>query len=80
LQAQDFGLSIKLYPNPGNQYLQVELPAQLKEVELSLYDMNGRLLLRSEERNLVTENMQNGVYVLEVVWEGGRKNLLWVKK
>jgi hypothetical protein len=69
-----------LYPNPGNQYLQVELPAQLKEVELSLYDMNGRLLLRSEERNLVTENMQNGVYVLEVVWEGGRKNLLWVKK
>jgi CubicO group peptidase (beta-lactamase class C family) len=80
LQAQDFGSSIKLYPNPGSQYLQVELPAQLKEVELSLYDMNGRLVHGSKERNLGTENLQNGVYVLEVVWQGGRKKMLWVKK
>lgn len=80
MQEQDLGSNIKLYPNPGNQNLQIELPTHLKEVKLNLFDMHGNLVLESMERGLVTENLPIGLYVLEVVWEGGKKNLLWVKK
>ncbi len=62
--------SLRLYPNPASNMVVVDLASANFELkELLLYDMSGRLVLKTTSKlSVVTlhcENLQNGVYLLE---------------
>jgi len=69
------GLDVKLYPNPANHVLNVDVNQQLEEAAtLEILDLNGRLietlhmdaLLPKVEIDLESMNLANGVYILNV--------------
>lgn len=55
--------SIKVYPNPARNILQVDAPFP---VRLSLFNIEGRLLLRSEDKSLDVRTLARGLYLLQI--------------
>ncbi|HCA09478.1 M28 family peptidase [Chryseobacterium sp.] len=59
--------SIKIYPNPANDVLHIELPKDHKDFKVEISDMNGRLILNTEnEKKLNTSSLTNGTYIVTV--------------
>ncbi|MBK7426640.1 MAG: lamin tail domain-containing protein [Saprospiraceae bacterium] len=67
-------LDFKVYPNPANQYLDIELSgSEWTEREISIMDINGRLAFyqKSETSNIVKIDLQSvglmdGVYIIQI--------------
>ncbi|MFN1219121.1 M28 family peptidase [Chryseobacterium kwangjuense] len=59
--------TVKIYPNPAQNVLHIELPKNDKNFKVEVSDMNGRLLLNAENENkLNTSGLANGVYMVTV--------------
>lgn len=59
--------TVKIYPNPAQNVLHIELPKNDKNFKVEVTDMNGRLLLNAENENkLNTSGLANGVYMVTV--------------
>ncbi|MDN4011674.1 M28 family peptidase [Chryseobacterium gambrini] len=59
--------SIKIYPNPAKDYLNVELPEDVKDFSLEISDINGRLVLNKENETKVNvSELPNGTYITTV--------------
>ena len=62
---------IKLYPNPVNDILTVELPGEETRSIMRIYDMTGNMVLRKESFNTDIEKIDvtsfpEGIYVLKI--------------
>ena len=62
---------ITLYPNPSRDYLTINIPGGLpgRPIELSLFDMNGRLALRQSIRSgneTISHNLKAGKYLARI--------------
>lgn len=74
---------IKIYPNPASDKLFVSGLQKVKNVELVLYDMQGRKILsqlyeeNAEKVQLDVSNLQNGIYFLKV---SGQQEILLVER
>ena len=76
--------SVSLYPNPTSQYVDVLSKDGITILNVEVYDMYGKLLLRSE----VTENpkrvnvseLASGVYLMRVVTDRGRVTKRFVRR
>ncbi|SHF93138.1 M28 family peptidase [Chryseobacterium sp. OV279] len=67
VQAENSLESIKIYPNPANDVLHIELPKDHKDFKVEISDMNGRLILNTEnEKKLNTSSLTNGTYIVTV--------------
>lgn len=63
--------SIKVYPNPVKDYLQVEVPKEIKNFRLEISDMNGRLVLnRENETKVNVSGLLNGTYLVTLRSDG----------
>lgn len=63
--------SIKVYPNPAKDYLQVEVPKEIKNFRLEISDMNGRLVLSKEDETKVNvSGLLNGTYLVTLKSDG----------
>lgn len=63
--------SIKVYPNPAKDYLQVEVPKEIKNFRLEISDMNGRLVLnRENETKVNVSGLLNGTYLVTLRSDG----------
>ncbi len=64
--------TINIYPNPSSDYINIEFADgdDSKDLQLSVYDMQGRLVndaLRSVKNNLwISNNLEAGMYLLKV--------------
>ncbi|KMQ65067.1 leucyl aminopeptidase [Chryseobacterium angstadtii] len=59
--------TIKIYPNPAQDVLHIELPKENKNFQVEISDMNGRLLINAEsEKKINTSALMNGVYMVTV--------------
>ena len=83
LSVTDYELlekSIKVYPVPAKDVVQIELPLGLKLTALNLYDTNGRLVqrLKNSDSTLQINNLSSGIYLLEVSTDKGvvRKKII----
>ena len=83
LSVTDYELlekSIKVYPVPAKDVVQIELPLGLKVTALNLYDTNGRLVqrLKNSDSTLQINNLSSGIYLLEVSTDKGvvRKKII----
>jgi len=67
VHAENELAAIKIYPNPAKDIIHIELPESVKNFNVELSDMNGRLLLNSEnEDRILTSNLINGTYMVTV--------------
>ena len=83
LSVTDYELlekSIKVYPVPAKDVVQIELPLGLKVTALNVYDTNGRLVqrLKNSDSTLQINNLSSGIYLLEVSTDKGvvRKKII----
>ncbi|SDH88931.1 aminopeptidase YwaD [Chryseobacterium taeanense] len=59
--------SVKIYPNPTKDYLNIELPKEIKRFNVEITDMNGRLILNKENENKINvSGLTNGVYLCNI--------------
>lgn len=64
--------SLKLYPNPVANVLNLDIDAAIKSV--TVITVNGQRLESKIDNNQINvENLQNGFYILEVIAEDGAK-------
>ena len=61
--------AVSIYPNPAGNVLQVETDFPLLRIEL--YDLSGRMLIRSTETQLFLTDINPGLYSVRVVTEAG---------
>ncbi len=77
LSNEDVALNktIKVYPNPSKDILNVSIPSYSGELKLSLFDVNGREVLSnsenfSVEKSVNLKGLQSGIYILKLEGEG----------
>lgn len=59
--------SIKIYPNPAKDYLNVELPKDVKNFKLEITDLTGRTILNKEnETKINVSGLTNGAYLCTI--------------
>ncbi len=80
----DFGSLFKVYPNPTEGIVQVELGAKYAFVSTKLFDMKGRLIRSDEFENTPSFNIEiegeSGVYYLEIVSNEGERSYVKLVK
>jgi len=63
--------SIKIYPNPAKDILNVEIPKEVKNFHFEIKDMSGRLISTHEnETTINVSKLSSGVYLCTVKSEG----------
>ncbi len=62
--------NIKIYPNPANDLLKIELPDYLENLQIKLVDLSGRTIysqiINTPISSMDTKEIANGVYLLKV--------------
>jgi len=65
VQSQDDRqIQFDIYPNPASKSLKIKTKDDIKKVEL--FDLNGKRLLSSTEKNLDISSLGNGIYFLSI--------------
>jgi hypothetical protein len=74
---------IKIYPNPAQDYVRVDLPKNINQVSLNIYNLTGQLILQKQiaqaNQTIPITELGNGVYVFVVESWGevvGRKRVV----
>lgn len=59
--------SVKVYPNPAKNILNIELPNHVKDFHVEITDMSGKLVLKSEnQKEINVSALENGVYLSSI--------------
>lgn len=59
--------TVKVYPNPAKDILNIELPKDIKNFNLEITDMNGRLIISKEnETKINVSGLANGAYLATI--------------
>lgn len=84
IDNDDFGSSLKLYPNPTNGVLTLDLGANYSFIELTITNSIGQKLLIKSFKNTDSVDFEirvsNGVYFAQVVTGDGKYAVLKVVK
>ncbi|MEC3876261.1 M28 family peptidase [Chryseobacterium salviniae] len=59
--------TVKVYPNPAKDILNIELPKDIKDFNIEITDMNGRLILsKANETKINVSGLANGAYLATI--------------
>lgn len=76
--------SIEVYPNPVLDYLNINLPEEVKNANVTLTDMNGKVILVQSLLNGLSQidigTLPQGVFVLQIEMNGNVNRLMLVKQ
>lgn len=77
VEKQEPMVTFKLYPNPATDKIniQADVPIQYAIIR----DMNGSVVLQTEEKEITIQHLSNGVYFVELVHEKGVSSRKFVK-
>ncbi len=83
LTGAEKAANVRVYPNPAQQYINIQLPAGAKmPVKFWVHNMDGRLLqfgvIQQTTRQLNTSMLTNGMYILTIETPGGRETSRFV--
>ncbi|WP_435525117.1 T9SS type A sorting domain-containing protein [Chryseobacterium indoltheticum] len=63
--------SIKIYPNPAKNVLNLEIPKEIKKFSFEIKDTSGRLISAHENETAINvSKLSSGVYLCTVKSEG----------
>ncbi|WP_339632844.1 T9SS type A sorting domain-containing protein [Bizionia echini] len=73
---------INIYPNPATDYVHIKTPNSLSIKSIMLIDMNGKIVkhLTNHLEKIQIFNLQQGVYLLQIVTEVGSISKRIIKK
>lgn len=71
-------MAFNVYPNPTSNFLNIETEDQINEVVV--YDLQGKLILRTNEKTLDVSNLNSGLYFLKVKSANSSSVIKFVKK
>lgn len=57
---------VKIFPIPANDFLNIETDKSLENVEFSIIDLNGKLLINTPIPTIDVANFKPGIYILQV--------------
>lgn len=67
--------TIELYPNPTKNILKLNLPKQMNQADIIIYDVNGNRIHQEQSNNKETKidvsNLSKGMYLLNCITEDG---------
>jgi hypothetical protein len=68
---------IKVFPNPADRHLFIEIPPKLSDVSLKLLDITGKSRwlktnLQGGKHTLATDRLHNGMYFLHIASDENR--------
>lgn len=67
--------SVKVYPNPAKNVLNIDLPSHIKDFHVEINDMSGKLVLKSEkETQINVSSLENGIYLCSI--KSGDENVV----
>ncbi len=69
LSNDDF---VKIFPNPANDKLHIEISDGNENFEVMLFNTIGQILLKSNSNTLNINNLENGIYFLQIEKQGRR--------
>ncbi len=72
--------AIQLYPNPINSGGYFYIDTNIKDVNVSVYDINGAMVLQSKNTKLSTSNLSVGFYFVDVTSNSTRKTFKLIVK
>jgi len=80
-----FKKQLKIYPNPGNHFAEVNIPSNMQVQEAELWDLVGKKLeirveMVSDKITFDTGNLQSGIY--QIVLKANNETVLlkWIKQ
>lgn len=87
IERNAFAREIRLFPNPATEYLAVDLGDRYQEIELRVYDLNGRLVARQSLRgrqaqsqlSLNVQALSSGIYFLQIRADGREARIKWMR-
>lgn len=61
----------EVFPNPADDYFEFSLESQTEDLELNMYDVNGRVLMTKvfnsqQVKRVNTQNLTTGIYFVEI--------------
>ena len=75
---------IKIYPNPTNQLLTVEISSQTKVSQIDIINIHGMLLSRkivgNEQNSIDVSGLPGGIYIIQVRTESGVFSQKFIKQ
>ena len=57
---------ITIYPNPASDFLNIDLPQNLRSGKFELYCPQGKLLITTKENQILLNNLISGTYILKI--------------
>lgn len=86
-ETKDIENKIKLYPNPANDYLNIELKknSNAKEVQITIIDVCGKIVeskmfpIINQSVNINTGSLQAGIYLLQLRTQSFQYNSKFIK-
>ncbi len=58
---------IIIHPNPTKDYINILIPKEIKNYEISLFDIQGDNILTTSSNRLNLESLKSGVYLIRIV-------------
>jgi hypothetical protein len=72
---------ISLYPNPVEDILNINLPAQVTLESTMMFDLTGKLVLESGNQSMIEmSNLSDGTYILRIMTDKGELTKKIIKK
>jgi len=75
---------IRIYPNPANDWLNIEISTLSGMVEISIYDFTGRMLRKTESLDELTKidisNLNPSTFIIKIATENNLKTIKFVKQ
>jgi len=62
-KKNEVSLQVNIYPNPAKDIICI---GSKEAVEIKLFDLLGNKVLTTKEKNINTEDLQNGIYIIKV--------------
>jgi len=63
--------SVKVYPNPAKNILNIELPNHIKDFHVEITDISGKLVLKSDnQKEINVSGVNSGNYVVTISFNG----------
>ena len=72
LEENEISKSFTIYPNPVNNFLQLQLSTTLKFKKATVFNYFGQLVLQSKSTTIDVSSLSSGVYFVEVETDKGK--------
>lgn len=71
---------ISVFPIPTHSLLNIIIPSPMQLTELTLYDLEGKELIKSIDNQINTHHLKSGLYLLRIVTSDGVVNKRIIKR